>query len=151
MEAIELVLYGPVPSKKNRYWRDVRGRPFKDEALRRAIDSLIMQVPPSARLRLEHPDIEIEFGFERMNQDRDNALTTILDVLVEAGVLLDDRTSVCNGLITILPARRASPPYTWIRVRPRRSGTDLEPDAASDHDASIAQPTLARVTASYPR
>lgn len=116
---IELELFGKIPSKKNRYQRNPRrNRPFKDRELARAIDDLVLQIPPVYRnLRLEHPDITVQFGFDNFRQDRDNALTTLLDVLVVAGVLADDSTSRCNGTITLLPAVRSEVPFSRVVLR----------------------------------
>lgn len=126
---IELELFGKIPSKKNRYQRNPnRNRPFKDRELARAIDDLLLQIPPVYRnLRLEHPDIAVQFGFDNFRQDRDNALTTLLDVLVVAGVLADDSTSRCNGTITVLPAVKAAVPFARVVLR-LREPTPALPD-----------------------
>ncbi len=103
---IEITLRGHVPSKKNAYTprRDKPGM-FKNSKLQTELDRLAMQIPGYVRdLKLESPAIEFHFTYARANSDRDNAVTTCLDLLVSMGVLADDNTKRCNGLITIHPA-----------------------------------------------
>lgn len=69
------------------------------------LDRLAIQIPGWARdLKLEHPAIEFEFTVAHRKFDRDNAVTTLLDLLVKMGVLAQDSVAHCNGLMTIHPA-----------------------------------------------
>lgn len=70
-----------------------------------ALDRLAMQVPGWARdLKLEHPTIEFRFTVAHRKFDRDNAVTTLLDLLVKMGTLAQDSVAHCNGTIIIHPA-----------------------------------------------
>jgi len=118
MDPIEIELIGRIPSKKNKYSTRIgRKGIFKDCKLRAELDSLLIQIPAYLRgLNLEHPDIEVSVYVSNLKQDRDNMLTTILDILVESGVLADDSVAHCNGRITLLPAVKSEAPGALIRI-----------------------------------
>lgn len=98
------MLLGPCPSKKN-LLRVGKGRLFRRKDVAAAIDSLTLQAraqwcaPP-----VEHPTLCFRFYVPSLRSDRDNRLTTILDCLQAAGVLVNDNSKHANGVMTILPA-----------------------------------------------
>ena len=66
-----------------------------------------MQIPPDVRdLGLLHPTIEVTFGVPaeyftgKANRrfDTDNAWTSLQDIMVDMGILLDDGVATNNGL-----------------------------------------------------
>lgn len=64
-----------------------------------------MQIPGELRdLKLQHPDLDVYFVVGRLNVDRDNILSSVLDLLVEYGVLADDNVAQFNGAVTLHPA-----------------------------------------------
>lgn len=64
-----------------------------------------MQIPGELRdLKLEHPDLDVQFVVGRENVDRDNILSSILDLMVHYGVLSSDSVAKCNGTIVLHPA-----------------------------------------------
>jgi hypothetical protein len=105
IDPFTIELRGHIAAKKNN-WRPRKGGGIVlDKDARTAIDRLAMQIPGHIRdLHLESPDIEFIFSYERANWDRDNAVTTLLDILVQMGTLVDDNIRRCNGRITIHPA-----------------------------------------------
>src|SRR5207249_3091312 len=105
-DQIEILLRGKVPSKKNAY-TPRRDRPgmFKSSKLQTELNRLAVQVPGYCRdLQLENPTLEFFFTYVKANSDRDGAVTTCMDILVSMGVLVNDNTKRCNGLITIHPS-----------------------------------------------
>ena len=87
---------------------------INDRAGKALLDRLAMQVPPEVRdLGLIDPAIEVTFGVPaeylagKRNRrfDRDNAFTSVVDILIDMGVMADDSVGGgCNGTITIHPA-----------------------------------------------
>jgi Holliday junction resolvase RusA-like endonuclease len=104
-DCITIVFIGAVPAKKNKYRPRFGGsgkRFFKDTNLDAALKALDAQIPANYRgLKLEHPEIEWYFQVPAGKTDRDNKITTILDILVAAGVLYDDNIRRCNGKWTV--------------------------------------------------
>jgi Holliday junction resolvase RusA-like endonuclease len=85
-----LHIEGHVPSKKNK-WKPGRGRVFLPREAQREIDSLILQVRMQwQREALEQAEIRMHFRVRDGRGDLDNKQTTILDVLVKAGVVKND-------------------------------------------------------------
>lgn len=115
----EFTLYGKVPSKKNRYMpRKDRPGMIKDSALRTELDRLGMQIPGELRdLKLTHPDIAIQMVVCDGRSDRDSALTTILDLLVQYGVIANDSIAKCNGLLRVPPAVKGEDWQTKVTIR----------------------------------
>ena len=118
---IVIELRGHVPSKKNNLRPRKGGGIMNDnKEVHALIDRLSMQVPGRVRdLNLESPDIHFHFFYQRANWDRDNACTTLLDIMVKYGVLKDDNVARCNGTITIHPAERAEEDSVKIILFPR--------------------------------
>ena len=104
-----LILNGPVPGKKNGWHPRPGGGVRLDKSMQSQIDSLITQATYTWRLKLnrgplEHPDMRVTFHVRNQRSDRDNKLSTILDVLQKAGVLRNDSIRRFNGVLTLLPA-----------------------------------------------
>jgi Holliday junction resolvase RusA-like endonuclease len=115
----EIILYGTAVSKKNSY-RPHAGGMHKDKQLQAELDNLEMQVPgPCRDLRLEHPEIDFYIKTRSARRDRDNIVTTLLDVLVRCGVLVDDNVSHSNGRMTIHPAEVCEEDSVRIVITPK--------------------------------
>jgi hypothetical protein len=115
-EPIVIEARGHTPSKKNAYTprKDGRGM-FKNSRLQEQIDRLAIQVPPDARdLRLISPDITFEFTYVKANWDRDGAVVTWMDILVQMSVIQNDNIASCNGRIVIEPAVRGE--YDSVKI-----------------------------------
>ena len=149
---IVIELRGHVPAKKNN-WRPRKGGGIgiTDPAISEAIKRLEMQIPGTVRdLNLESPDIEFSFTYQKANWDRDNAVTTILDVLVKYGTLKNDNLKRCNGTITIHPAIKGEydtlklvlipqaqalePPVRYVRPRRRKLPYNVPPERPTPPD-----------------
>lgn len=99
-----ITLAGKIPSKKNSYTPIVRGgkaRMIKNSKLVGELELLSIQIPLYCRtLKLRHPHIVMQFYVDKRNgtrRDRDNLKTCALDLLVQNGVLEDDRVACNNG------------------------------------------------------
>lgn len=126
-DAIEILLIGYIPSKKNLYKRAgfTHGRRgmYKDQSVVACLDSLAAQIPQAyLGLKLEHPRVSWQFTVPAARQDRDNMKTAVLDILVKAGVLANDNIARYNGLETIHPAivDPSQEPSVLVRLRPAR-------------------------------
>lgn len=90
---IELVLEGSVPSKKNQRINRGDGMSFPSKKFIQWQDDALKQVRMQTRQRFYVPvaaEVIIFFG-TMVRADLDNRLTSILDMLVEALVLKDDK------------------------------------------------------------
>ncbi len=118
MRLHRLRLVGPVPSKKNAWGIRAGGRiGITDRSVQASIDALILQarIQWGPRNPLEHPTLDFCFHVTSGSQDRDNQMTTLMDVLTKAGVLMDDNTARCNSRIVLHPSRLAiGDPFTEI-------------------------------------
>jgi hypothetical protein len=93
---------GHVPSKKNAYRRQNNGGMYRRKDVVQDIDSLSAQIPAwTKNLRLEHAHISVRLTVGDGRADRDNKVTTLLDILVRAGVLRNDSIARCNGRIFV--------------------------------------------------
>jgi Holliday junction resolvase RusA-like endonuclease len=100
-----LTLRGAIPCKKNSYRRSVNGRMYKTDEQAADIRALEWQAKAQwCDEPVTHPAITMRFYLPDMRRDRDNLATTVLDVLVNAGVLVNDNVRRCNGRIVIEPA-----------------------------------------------
>lgn len=116
-------LLGHVPSKKNQ-WRPKPGggiTTFAKTGVKDAIDYLRSQAVFIWKLKLkrgpvEHPEMTVTFYVKTRAGDRDNKLSTILDVLRDAGVLVNDNIARFNGTLTLLPAVVAKEERTVIQI-----------------------------------
>ncbi len=100
---IVLEFYGNIPSVKDRYLPVMRkGKPAltKDHKLRAQLDYILQQISREWwDLRLRDPTIVMQRFAPKKNKrrDRDQILVTLLDLLVKAGVLIDDSDLYNNG------------------------------------------------------
>ena len=102
----QIVLIGHCPSKKN-LWRRGRGqKAYLDRSSQAEIDSLVLQARSAwKRAPLSHPSLDVHIYTRSRRQDRDNIVTTMLDVLVKAGVLVGDNIARFNGMLRVHPAK----------------------------------------------
>jgi Holliday junction resolvase RusA-like endonuclease len=102
--SVTLVLRGKVPSKKN-VWRHGKGRTYIDRETKALIDALTAQAQSQwNRAPVTHPDMRVQFFVRDKRRDRDNLLTTLLDCLREAGVIVNDNIAQFNGTLVLLPS-----------------------------------------------
>jgi Holliday junction resolvase RusA-like endonuclease len=100
-----LVLKGHCPSKKNLWKRGKGGRTYIDHETAAIIAVLTAQAKAQwKREPVTHPNILVQFYVRDKRRDRDNMLTTLLDCLCKAGVLVNDNMAQCNGLLVVYPA-----------------------------------------------
>lgn len=105
MAVFRLTLRGPVPNKKNLWQPRKGGGMFLDQDVKSKIEWLTLQARQQwNRPAVEHPDMDVEFFVLDGRSDRDNKLGCILDVLQDAGVLVNDNVSRFNGTLVIHPA-----------------------------------------------
>lgn len=115
-EPMVIQLKGKIPSKKNSYTPRKDGKGFfKSTELKTELDRLAMQIPGWARdLKLVHPDLHFHFTYAKANWDRDNACTTLMDLMVTMGTLENDNIASSNGTTTIHPAERGE--YDGVKI-----------------------------------
>ena len=103
---VRLVLHGHCPVKKNAWQRGTTGKMFLDSTVTKQIEALTLQilfqwgnVGP-----VEHPELTFSFFVHHARRDRDGMLTTVLDCLQAAGVLVNDNLAHANGRLSLEPA-----------------------------------------------
>ena len=114
---IELVLEGNVPSKKNQRINRGDGKSFPSKKFIQWQDEALLQVRRQTRHRFLVPvsvEVIIYFGTQT-RADLDNRLTSILDMLVEALVLRDDKWQDVP-LMQVQAEYRKSKPGAFIRI-----------------------------------
>lgn len=114
---IELVLEGNVPSKKNQRINTKEGLSFPSKAFSDWQDEALIEVRRQTRHRFLVPvsmELIIYFGNDTRS-DLDNRLTSILDMLVEALVLRDDKWQDVP-LIKVEAQYRKNKPGAFIRL-----------------------------------
>jgi Holliday junction resolvase RusA-like endonuclease len=90
---VELKLQGNVPSKKNSRVRTRSGASIPSKAFSDWQNSALLQVRTQTRARILKPvalEVIIYFG-TNVRADLDNRVTSVLDMLVEALVIRDDK------------------------------------------------------------
>lgn len=90
---VEIRLKGNIPSKKNSRVRTAAGSYIPSKEFYEWQEAAMWQVRQQCRERFFNPvcvDVTITFG-RKSRSDLDNRLTSVLDMLVEALVLRDDR------------------------------------------------------------
>ena len=109
-KVFRLTLKGHIPAKKNLMNPGVNRRTgklmfFADEEVKAQIEALVLQAKQQwQRIPAIDPDVDVELFVTHQGADRDNKLTTILDVLRDAGVIANDNIKQFNGTVVILPA-----------------------------------------------
>lgn len=112
-------------SKKNSYQQTKSGRRFKPK---RVVDGELIalsQIPAElVDLKLKHPRIEFQAFIPKKSWslDIDGVFTTILDILVKAGILAQDNIRNCNGGISILPVQDSARKRFVIKLTDDREG-----------------------------
>jgi Holliday junction resolvase RusA-like endonuclease len=99
------VLHGHCPCKKNLWKRGKGKRTYIDSEVKALIDCLTVQATNQWKHEpVKHPWMSFEFFTRDRRRDRDNLLTTVLDCLREAGVIVNDNIKSFNGSLILLPA-----------------------------------------------
>lgn len=122
MKLYTIRIEGLPSGKKNALRPSGRGRKLHyDSGLRRALDACALQaqVQWAGKRALRHPHITMRASGYSLRVDRDNMLTVCLDVLVKAGILVDDRASECNGWLHIAPLADGVEPRVEITLEER--------------------------------
>lgn len=133
---ITLILQGHAPGKKNQL-RFGSGRAYREQDVVVAIEKLQTQAwiqwrqahAPAEAQPIEHPELTVRFYVYDRASDRDNKLTTILDLLQKAGVLVNDNIKRLNSRIIIEPAiviKRGTEEYTEVFISPNESRAEKE-------------------------
>ena len=100
-----LVLFVHCPAKKNLWKRGKGGRTYIDDEVQALIDVLTVQAKAQWKHEpVRHPWMSFEFFTRDRRRDRDNLLTTVLDCLRDAGVIVNDNIKSFNGTVVLLPA-----------------------------------------------
>ena len=89
---MRLFILGHIPSKKNLLKRSKHGGMFRDAKVSKKIDALTMQAKSQwiGKTPLNRPEMNVMFYVRDQRSDCDNKLTTILDCLHAAGVIVND-------------------------------------------------------------
>jgi len=114
---IKFEIDGAVPSKKN-LLRVGKHGVYRDKAVSTAIEALewstrikCQQANGGRVLTLpDHASLRFTFYCSDGKSDRDNKLTTILDVLQTAGVIQQDNIAHFNGRLILEPSQWVSSP-----------------------------------------
>ena len=120
----EIRLEGSVPSKKNQRINTREGKSFPSKEFEQWQEDAMWQVRAQVRnLRIYVPvAIEVTVLFGRNSRaDLDNRLTSILDMLVEAMVLRDDRFEHVPQMSVRAKYEKGAKPAALIRI------TEVEP------------------------
>lgn len=114
---IELILEGSVPSKKNQRINRGDGKSFPSKKFAQWQDDALKQVRLQTRHRFYSPvALEVIIYFAtKVRADLDNRLTSILDMLVEALVLRDDKWQDVP-YIAVQAEYRKGKPGAFIRI-----------------------------------
>lgn len=98
-----LTLNGVVPAKKNRWHRGNNGQIFFDrKGVQKQIDSLVWQIKAQYKGKpLFAPVLDIDFYCKNQRGDIDNMLSTLLDCMKDAGVIISDNLKHLSGPIRI--------------------------------------------------
>jgi hypothetical protein len=142
----EIELFGKPIAKKNDKipFRNKAGKMRFRYGGQAELDSLMVQVPGELRdLKLMHPRIEFFFTVAKRKFDRDNAQTTLLDILVKMGTLAGDSVATCNGSMVIHPAVISDHWFTRILL------TEAEDRHAIGEDSPVAKKKGKRGTSSH--
>jgi Holliday junction resolvase RusA-like endonuclease len=103
-----LELRGSVPGKKNAYKRSFNGRMHVPAEIRAQLDALQLQAQAQwNRPPMDDAHIKARFFVRNRKSDLDNKYVALQDVLVKAGVLVNDsiahvRSFEASAVVTIL-------------------------------------------------
>lgn len=118
-----ITLHGHCPAKKNNWKPRAGGGIRTDKDTANFIQDLIDQawiewrnLHAGTGPMLEHPEMSVQFFVRFRGCDRDNKLSTILDVLQKAGVIRNDNIAHFNGELRLLPAVVATEEKTVIEI-----------------------------------
>ncbi len=137
-------------SKKNSLWPGKNGKLHVDHKVKAMLDALALQVPSWARdLNLISPDVTVQQFYTNAKSDRDNAWTSLLDVLVKYKVFKDDCIFHFNGTIITLPAIKAEDDGMTVTIYPRDPVEDGGPPAPRYVDPKRAR-RLAKMSPAVP-
>lgn len=116
-KTVELVLEGSTPSKKNSRINRGDGKSFPSKKFVQWQEDALTQVRIQTRERFYKPvAIEVIIYFATLTRaDLDNRLTSILDMLVEALVLRDDKWQDVP-LMKVQAEHRPRNPGAFIRI-----------------------------------
>lgn len=108
---IELVLEGNVPSKKNSRINRGDGKSFPNKKFVQWQNDALIQVRRQTRQRLYKPVVlEVIIYFGTMTKaDLDNRVTSVLDMLVEALVITDDKWQNVPRIVAEAEYRKSKP------------------------------------------
>lgn len=143
------VLYGEIPAKKNLYMPMVnkstgKAMFIKNSALLNLLGRISAQIPLSLRgAGIRHPDVSIYPFCSAGGRDRDNMLTTILDLLREVGVLVNDSIAQCNGKLEVFPAIQKPESGAIVVIRDYDVGPRVEWPTLDRHPWPVRYQTLA--------
>lgn len=114
---VELILDGSVPSKKNSRINRGDGKSFPSKKFMQWQSDAITQIRMQSRVRFYKPvKLEVIIYFATLTRaDLDNRLTSILDMLVEAMMLRDDKWQDVP-LIIVQAEHRPRKPGAFIRI-----------------------------------
>ena len=102
MTVVRLMVEGPIPGKKNLLRRSRNGGMFRDKKVSAQLDAITWQLKAQwMREPLIHPALEFVFRCKDLRSDLDNKLTTCLDCMQDAGILVKDNLKHLRGPITI--------------------------------------------------
>ena len=89
---MRIILRGHIPAKKNLLRRSRNGGLFRDKEVSEQIDTLVLQAKAqwAGKAPLDKPELTIQFVCIDQRGDLDNKLVTILDVLQQSGIIVND-------------------------------------------------------------
>lgn len=122
-KTVELILDGSVPSKKNSRINTKGGKSFPNKKFIEWQNDSLRSVRHQTRTRFLNPvgvEVIIYFGTD-VRADLDNKVTSILDMLVEAMVLVDDKWQNVP-IIKMQAEYRPRKPGAFIRIEELEAG-----------------------------
>lgn len=111
-QSVKLKLCGSVPSKKNTWARARNGGMYLPKEVRAQIDALQLQAQAQwgGRNSVSDAHVKARFFVKDRRSDLDNKFVCLMDVLVKAGVLVNDsiahvRSFEASAVVTSLDER----------------------------------------------
>lgn len=97
---INILLDGEVPSKKNSRINTRSGRSFPNRKYTQWHDTQLLLLDKTKKITDEQVEIQMDFTHGTLRRrDSDNAVSSVLDLLVDAGILPDDNWKVVKRLV----------------------------------------------------